>query len=148
MNMNEFYKLVIVLLSLLIPYSVQANGNNEMIKLTLNNREVIINMQNNPASQQFLEMLPLKLEFTDFAGKEKISRFPRPVDLDKAPRGMIATAGKMFIYAPWGNLGIFYKDHSNTPDENLIELGEIKRGLNYIADQTGGFTAYLELIKR
>ena len=35
---------------------------------------------------------------------------------------MIASAGKMFIYVPWGNWGFFYKDHGDYLDKNLIEL--------------------------
>lgn len=69
-----------------------------------------------------------------------------PVSLSNAPRGMIARAGKMFIYVPWGNLGFFYKDHGHTPDSNLIELGEVEKGLEALAEQKGGFSAEMTVL--
>lgn len=43
-------------------------------------------------------------------------------------------------------MGFFYKNHGTTPDENLIELGEVQSGLEHLAAQKGGFTAHLELM--
>ena len=118
------------------------------IKLILdNNQEVIINMAENSAVEQFLEMLPAHFNFSDFAGEEKITQFPKPISLEKAPRGMIATAGKMFIYAPWKNLGIFYKTHSLVPDKDLIELGEVEIGLDFLVHQPRNFSAQIEVMK-
>lgn len=83
------------------------------IKLSFDDKEVIVRMEDNPAVMQFLELLPANFEFIDFAGEEKITDFPRPLSLNNAPRGMVASAGKMFIYAPWGNMGFFYKNHGS-----------------------------------
>ena len=82
-----------------------------------------------------------------FAGEEKITYFPEPISLENAPRGMVAKAGKMFIYAPWKNWGIFYKDHGSTPDNSLIEMGNVESGLEYLANQHGKFVAYIEVCK-
>lgn len=120
---------------------------NMRIKLNFNNHDVIFRMEDNPAAEQMIKMLPAEFEFTDFAGQEKIADFSRPLSLASAPRGMVATAGKMFIYAPWGNLGIFYKDHGSRPDKNLIPLGEVESGLEHLAGQRGGFSARLEVIE-
>lgn len=117
------------------------------IKLSINNQEVIIHLDNNQASAQLVEMLPAEFEFRDFAGEEKITNFPRPISLEGAPRGMIATAGKMFIYAPWKNLGIFYKTHSLIPDSSLIELGEVESGLEILSAQEQPFKAQMEIMK-
>ncbi len=116
------------------------------IKLTFNQNEVIVQMADNAAVKQFLSLLPAEFEFIDFAGEEKISEFPRPISLVGVPRGMIATKGKMFIYAPWGNFGFFYKDHGSTMDNSLIELGEIESGLEYLAETKGGFSARIEVL--
>ncbi len=115
------------------------------IKLTFNDQTVIVKMEDNSASRQFIERLPAVFHFTDFAGEEKISRFDTPLSLKDAPRGMIAKAGKMFIYAPWGNFGFFYKNHGNTIDPSLIPLGEIESGLDALAAQTDSFSAKIEL---
>lgn len=119
------------------------------IKLTLDGgKEVVVRMADNSAARQFVQMLPAEFEFIDFAGEEKISEFPKPISLKDAPRGMIATAGKMFIYAPWGNFGFFYKDHGSTIDKSLIELGEVESGLEYLSESKGGFAARVEILER
>lgn len=121
--------------------------NNKMkIRLTFKDKEVIVKMADNPAARRLVQMLPAAFEFTDFAGQEKIADFPQPVSLTDAPRGMIAEKGKMFIYAPWGNLGFFYKDHGHSIDKSLIELGEIESGLEHLSSQKGGFTAEMSVI--
>lgn len=119
------------------------------IKLTLDGgKEVVVRIADNSAARQFVQMLPAEFEFIDFAGEEKISEFPKPISLKDAPRGMIATAGKMFIYAPWGNFGFFYKTHSLMPDNSLIELGEVESGLEYLSESKGGFAARVEILER
>ena len=123
-------------------------GNTKMkVKMSFNNNEVIINMYDNPASEQVIALLPAEFQFSDFAGEEKITNFSKPLSLDNAPRGMVATAGKMFIYAPWGNMGIFYKDHGHTMDKSLIPLGEVESGLEYLRSQKSDFKARLEIVK-
>ena len=139
--------IIAVLLTGTTAYGDETAGTKAMkIKLTFDNQNVIVKMRNNSAVHQFLQMLPADFEFIDFAGKEKISEFPRPVFLADTPRGMIATKGKMFIYAPWGNFGFFYKDHGHSPDNSLIELGEIENGLEHLANKKGGFFARIEFL--
>lgn len=116
------------------------------MKMTFEDKTVVVTLADNGAAKQLAAMLPETFEFIDFANQEKIAEFKKPVSLAGAPRGMIASKGKMFIYAPWGNLGFFYKNHGTTPDENLIELGEVQSGLEHLAAQKGGFTAHLELM--
>ena len=125
---------------------VHAEEKKMNVKLVIDNQEVIIRLEDNLAAEQLVQMLPAEFEFRDFAGEEKITNFPRPVSLEGAPRGMIAVAGKMFIYAPWKNLGIFYKNHSLIPDKNLIELGEVQKGLDILSAQSQNFTARMEII--
>ena len=117
------------------------------IKLSFNQNEVVVQMADNAAVKQFLRMLPAEFEFIDFAGEEKISEFLSPVSLTDVPHGMIAARGKMFIYAPWGNFGFFYRDHGSTIDNSLIELGEVERGLEYLAETKGGFSARIEILQ-
>lgn len=140
--------IIMIILSLVMINSNVNAGEKEMkVKLSIDNQDVIIRLEDNSASAQLVQMLPAEFDFTDFAGEEKITNFPRPISLEGGPRGMIATAGKLFIYAPWKNMGIFYKTHSLVPDKNLIESGEVEQGLNIIAEQKNKFTAYMEIIK-
>lgn len=143
--MKKFIALICC--ALFLSVNVYAEEKEMKIKLIIDNQEVIINLENNSATEQFVQMLPADFEFTDFAGEEKITNFPRPISLEGAPRGMIATAGKLFIYAPWKNMGIFYKNHSLIPDRNLIELGEVESGLDVLATQGQPFKAHIEVLK-
>lgn len=143
--MKKFIALICC--ALFLSVNAQAEEKDMKIKLTIDNQEAIIGLENNSATEQFVQMLPAEFEFSDFAGEEKITNFPRPISLEGAPRGMIATAGKLFIYAPWKNMGIFYKNHSLIPDRNLIKLGEVESGLDVIATQKNTFKAHIELLK-
>ncbi len=143
----KYWSLLLGICFSFIGFNSMAQENVMKIKLSIENQDVIIRLQQNSATEQFVKMLPAQFEFRDFAGEEKISNFPQPISLEGAPRGMIATAGKLFIYAPWKNFGIFYKTHGTRPDNNLIELGEVESGLNYLSQQEGGFTAKIEVIK-
>lgn len=129
------------------PMYAREENINVKIKMSFENKEVVIKMFDNSASKQVIELLPAEFQFSDFAGEEKITNFPKPLILDNAPRGMIAKAGKLFIYAPWGNMGIFYKDHGHTIDKSLIPLGEVESGLEYLKSQNTDFKAKLEIIK-
>lgn len=128
---------------------IQIDDENKHMKISMkfNNQEVVINMEDNPAAQQIIELLPAEFEFSDFAGEEKIANFSSPLDLKNAPRGMVAAKGKMFIYAPWGNMGFFYKDHDTKLDKNLIPLGTIEKGIEHLSSQKANFKARLEIIK-
>ena len=120
--------------------------NNMKIKLSFDNKEVIILIYDNEVSKQLLQLLPNNFKFRDFANQEKITDLPKSLNLKNAERGMIAKAGKMFIYAPWGNMGIFYKDVSNKLDKNLIPLGEVVSGLEFLSSQKNDFEAKIEII--
>ena len=132
-----------------ISYGKNIQDTNVMkIKLTIEDqKKIIVRMADNSAAEQFIKMLPANFEFIDFAGEEKISKLSRPLSLNNVPRGMIASAGKMFIYVPWGNWGFFYKDHGDYLDKNLIELGQIERGLENLSAYKGGFNAKIEVFE-
>ena len=144
-----FFLLILFNLISSISYGKNIQDTNAMkIKLTIENqKEIIVRMADNSAAEQFIKMLPANFEFIDFAGEEKISKLSRPLSLNNVPRGMIASAGKMFIYVPWGNWGFFYKDHGDYLDKNLIELGQIERGLENLSAYKGGFNAKIEVFE-
>ena len=124
------------------------NIKNDMkIKLSFDNKEVVILVYDNEVSKQFLELLPTNFKFSDFANQEKITYFEKSLNLKNAKSGMIAKAGKMFIYAPWGNMGIFYKDVNNKLDSNLIPLGEVVSGLEFLSSQKSDFEAKIDILK-
>ena len=113
-----------------------------MIKLILDNEEIIVSMYDNPTSRDFVSMLPLTLSFEEFAGKEKISYLSRKLSTESAPLNG-PSVGDFAYYSPWGNLAIFYKD-PGTAGNGLIVLGEIKSGKEHLANVRENFTLTIE----
>ena len=105
------------------------------IKLTFNNKEIIVRMNDNKAARDFIELLPLKLDFRDYAGTEKVSDLPKKLSKDGAPSGSKPSAGSFAYYSPWGNLAVFYKDFQYS--NGLIILGETEAGLENLKDIDG-----------
>ena len=114
------------------------------IKLTFNNEEVIVNMDDNPTSKDFLSLLPLTLTFEDYAGTEKISYPPNKLSTEEAPSGIDPAIGDFTYYAPWGNLAIFYKGFGYS--KGLIKLGEIESGLEKLENLNSDFTVTIEKV--
>lgn len=112
------------------------------IKLTFNNEEVIVNMDDNPTSKDFLSFLPLTLTFEDYAGTEKISYPSNKLSTEEAPSGIDPTIGDFTYFAPWGNLAIFYKDFGYS--NGLIKLGKIESGIEKLENLNGDFTVIIE----
>ena len=116
------------------------------IQMTFNGKTAVAEMEDNDLVRQFEKMLPAEFNFRDFAGEEKITSFPQPVSLEKSKGGMMAVKGRVFVYAPWKNWGIFYENHSFIPDRNLIPLGKVVSGLEDLAAEKNNFKAYIEVL--
>jgi hypothetical protein len=96
------------------------------IQLTIKGTQLRGTLDDTPAGRDFASMLPLTLTLTDFHDTEKISDLPRRLASteDDAPAGTAGSPGDLTIYAPWGNLAIFYRDFTYTDD--LIRLGRLE----------------------
>lgn len=84
---------------------------------------IVITLEDNVAARDFYAMLPLELNFSDYVGKEKISKeLPQRLNTTGL-KGYNPSVGDFFYFAPWGNLGIFYEKqpfHSG-----LVFLGRV-----------------------
>lgn len=139
----------------MITYDKQKNSENNLdkgkeqfnssikykLKISFEDKEIIVLMENNKASSDLLKQLPLTLTFEDFSNTEKIAYLNKRLDYDK--NGYKPKRGDLTYYAPWGNLAFFYKGGDES--SNLIKLGEIESGLEYL-DYLDGKTATLELM--
>ena len=100
------------------------------IQLSLNDEKTIAQLENNPATRDFYELLPLRLTFSDYVGKEKVSHEKLQKRLNTSGlSGYTPQVGDLFYFAPWGNLGIFYDKqpfHSG-----LVRFGNV--GANFLA---------------
>ena len=102
--------------------------------------DILIELVENPATRQFVAMLPLELEWRDFTGKEKITYLPSKLQVTK-DSSYIPQVGDFFCYVPWGNIGIFYKQQ---PAGDLAYLGKVISGLELLQKQDFKAKVYLK----
>lgn len=107
--------------------------------------EVIVGMLDNPASQEFMGLLPLTLEFNDYVRTEKIAYLPNKLKTKKSTTGRETNADFTY-YAPWGNLAVFYNGFGG--DSQLYALGYIESGKESLAKMNSSFTATITLVSK
>lgn len=123
------------------------------IKLTVatagGKKEVYATLYDNSVSRDLLSRLPLTLEFSDYNRTEKIARLSPGSpgwDTSDAPDSCDPAPGDLTMYAPWGNLAVFYRDYGHSP--GLVPLGKLdSEGLELFASQTGNFTVEISACK-
>lgn len=114
------------------------------IRLRFDGGEAIAELYDNPTSRDLVSMLPLTLSFKDFNGTEKIGYLPRSLSTEKAPEGIEPSAGDLALYAPWGNLAIFY--HNFRYSKGLVPIGHFTSGLEALVKMNGDFTVRMEAV--
>ena len=114
------------------------------IKLTINENDVYVNLNNSKSSNDLLSLLPLALEFEDFNNTEKIAYLPRKITTLDAPDGYTPKLGDFAYYAPWGNIAIFYKEFRYS--ESLIKLGKIESGIENLENISDGTLVTIERV--
>jgi hypothetical protein len=108
------------------------------IRLTGPDGDITATLDDNPTARDLASLLPLTLTFSDYASTEKIADPPRPLSIDDAPAGADPDIGDITLYAPWGNLAIFYRDFGYAA--GLIKLGRIDTGVEHLANLDGDVT--------
>lgn len=114
------------------------------IRLRFDGGEAIAEVYDNPTSRHLVSMLPLTLSFKDFNGTEKIAYPLRALSTEKAPEGFEPSEGDLTLFAPWGNLAIFY--HSFRYSKGLVPIGHFVSGLDLLAKMNGDFTVRIEAV--
>lgn len=99
------------------------------VRFTAGDTSIHVTMADNPAARDFQSMLPLTLEFEDFAGNEKISYLPRELD-HEGTEGSILSRGDFLYYIPWGNVGFWYASDPSTHAEDSLVLGSFEASLD------------------
>lgn len=117
----------------------------QTVKMTVGENKLYLTIYDNPTSRDFLTKLPLTLTFEDYNATEKISYLPETLTTEDAPDSFDPDVGDVALYAPWGNLSIFYKDFRDSA--GLISIGHIDEGIEILTQTDGSFTAFLELIE-
>ncbi|EOD3206174.1 cyclophilin-like fold protein [Salmonella enterica subsp. enterica serovar Newport] len=93
------------------------------LRIILDDKTITATLNDSQTSREFAALLPLTLKLKDYAGEEKISDLPGQLSTAGSPSGTAAKKGDITIYAPWGNLAIFYKSHGYA--NGLIKLGQL-----------------------
>ncbi len=91
------------------------------IQVILENATLQAVIDDTRIGRDFLSVLPLDLELSDYHGMEKVADLPRQLDTTDAPRSYTPKPGDITLYAPWGNMAIFYKSFGTTA--GLVRLG-------------------------
>ncbi|MCZ0860091.1 cyclophilin-like fold protein [Methanocorpusculum sp. MG] len=115
------------------------------IRMSFDGHEVIAELYENPAAEDLRSMLPLTLTFRDYNGTEKIAYPPRTLDTTDAPAGYDPAEGDIMLYAPWGNIAIFY--HDSPYASGLVPLGHITSGLENLAAMGGEFSVTITVVE-
>lgn len=112
------------------------------VKLTIDGQEFDVTLYDAPAANALYDMLPLELTFEDFNGIEKIAYVDNELPTEGEPDEFDPDVGDLCLYAPWGNLSIFYKDFRNS--NGLISLGHIDSDISTITNMNSNFIATLK----
>jgi hypothetical protein len=109
------------------------------VRFTVDASEIVVRIADNPTSRDFLSMLPLILEFEDFANMEKISYLPRELTTEGSA-GVTPANGDLIYFVPWGNLGFFYNAElrDQSFDDRVILIGAIETGEEFLDDLENG----------
>lgn len=120
--------------------SVHINANKAMAKnqvktmtkvlITADAKQITATFEDNATARDFLSLLPLTLSLKDYNNTEKVSDLPRRLTTEGAPEGFDPQVGDITIYAPWGNLAIFYRDFGYA--RGLVKLGRIDSVIEHL----------------
>lgn len=112
------------------------------LTMTVDGQKIEILLYDTPAANSLYEMLPLELNFEDYNSTEKIAYLPEELSTEGEPSSFDPGVGDVCLYAPWGNLSLFYKDF---PVSNgLISLGRIESGMEILSGMNSDFSVTLE----
>lgn len=86
----------------------------------------------------------MELSFEDYNSIEKIAYLDGKLPTEGEPDCCEPAVGDLCLYAPWGNLNIFYQDIDFRYSKSLIKLGRLTSGMDFVAGQKDNFKAVLE----
>lgn len=131
--------------------SVIGAGNNSAesgettVSLSWNGGEAVIALEDNATTRSLLAQLPTTMTFEDFNNTEKIAYPVSELSVDDSARGCDPEPGTVTLYAPWGNIAIFYEDWSASNE--LVMMGQVVSGLDALSSMSSDFEVTIELVE-
>lgn len=101
------------------------------VKFTWSGGEAVAELNASPSAESLWAMLPVTVDFKDFNGVERIGYTKEKLSTEGAPESFTPKAGDLAIYAPWGNLSVFYKPFRES--RGLVPLGRFVEGADKIS---------------
>ncbi len=114
------------------------------LKITIGDKTAMAVLYDNPTSRDFATLLPLTVKMDDYSNTEKIFYPSRKLSTKDAPAGFDPSVGDITLYAPWGNIALFYKDFGYS--NGLISVGKITGGIENFT-VSGSVTVTFEVEK-
>lgn len=134
-NFTFFVVAGLIVCSLTLPVSAEKVQTVMRIKVEINNKVTVFELNDSPAAKELYAQLPLNIEVEDFAGKEKIFYPPQKLNTTGSPLVAEANVGTLAYYAPWGDVVMFYKKFGSAA--GLYTLGQAVSGGDHIQSMSG-----------
>ena len=115
------------------------------IRLTFEQGEAIVLLDDHAAARSLAEQLPLTLTFEDFNQIEKICRLPQELAIEGIPSGVDPDIADLTLYVPWNTLVFYYADYGYNRD--LIPMGHVESGMDQLAAMGDQFEVTMERIE-
>jgi hypothetical protein len=103
---------------------------NTRISFSWEDKEIIVRMIDNAATENLLSRLPLSLKWEDYLSRQKTGVIPGGLNTGNAPVQSDCFAGDLRYFDPWDMLTFFYHDFGYSRD--LTPLGTVESGVEYI----------------
>ena len=101
------------------------------VKFTWSGGEAVAELNSSASAESLWAMLPVTVDFKDFNGVERIAYTEKELSAEGAPESCTPDAGTLALYAPWGNLSVFYKPFRES--RGLVPLGRFVEGADKIS---------------
>lgn len=101
------------------------------VKFTWSGGEAVAELNGSQSAESLWAMLPVTVDFKDFNGVERIAYTEKELSAEGAPESCTPEAGTLALYAPWGNLSVFYKPFRES--RGLVPLGRFVEGADKIS---------------
>ena len=113
------------------------------VKITINKKVLIAQMEDNVASNAFIKRLPLSLPMLDLYGRELVNRFSDPLPTDVL-RSDAYKVGDIIYWPPRHSFVILYKQ--NREMFSRQQIGHIDSDLSFM-DGIGNSDVTFEILK-
>ena len=122
---------VVCVMALLVIASAAWAGAPKRVKFTWSGGEAVAELNGSQSAESLWAMLPVTVDFKDFNGVERIAYTEKELSAEGAPESCTPEAGTLALYAPWGNLSVFYKPFRES--RGLVPLGRFVEGADKIS---------------